>query len=719
MSLFSRLFRSNKVLSLLVAILLILSMFSLNARVDAITMITDQECSAYAGGHLDGIGAYPPAGQTFRPTYTSLVAFAINIYVTSGAPTPMTAKILSGGIGGAVVGSVDFSIPGGFGVPSGDWYLVSFPSGVQVTPGSAYALDLTDNFASSGIKWNRCDASYTNGDGYSSGAYLPGGGDYMFREYAGDFSVSPASGSMSVVQGSSGSTGVTVSSLSNFASVVLLTLAGVPGITGLFSPMAVTPPSGGSAPSTLTVDVAGSVAPGVYPVSVNGMSGPLSHSASLSVTVIAAATPDFLIAAAPVGVSVVQGSSAGSLITVTSVSGFSSAVTLTPSWLGAAPTGVTFNIASPVTPPAGSTASSTITIAASSSASTGAFTLQVTGTSGSLTHTALMIIQVTAAATTTTSTALPDFTLSSSTGTIAIIQGSSGSATITVGSLNAFSSPVSLTPSWVGTAPAGVTFTITSPIAPPSGGLSTSPVSVNAASTATTGSFTLRVTGNSGSLTHSVDITIQVTAGAPPTTATTGSVTTAPPGPSCLIATATYGSELAPEVQLLRNFRDNSIMKTQAGSNFMVAFNAWYYSFSPAIASYLSTHSVERTIMKGILYPLIAMLFLTSSLYSVTAAFPELAVLLSGSLASSLIGAFYVGLPIGLLRAKVRRLRGLRAQTLLEKYLCVALFGGVVTILLGEVFASPIILMISSATVVLSTLFLSATVTSAKVAEKV
>lgn len=170
---------------------------------------------------------------------------------------------------------------------------------------------------------------------------------------------------------------------------------------------------------------------------------------------------------------------------------------------------------------------------------------------------------------------------------------------------------------------------------------------------------------------------------------------------------------------MLRNFRDNSIMKTQAGSNFMVAFNAWYYSFSPAIASYLSTHSVERTIMKGILYPLIAMLFLTSSLYSVTAAFPELAVLLSGSLASSLIGAFYVGLPIGLLRAKVRRLRGLRAQTLLEKYLCVALFGGVVTILLGEVFASPIILMISSATVVLSTLFLSATVTSAKVAEKV
>ena len=95
------------------------------------------------------------------------------------------------------------------------------------------------------------------------------------------------------------------------------------------------------------------------------------------------------------------------------------------------------------------------------------------------------------------------------------------------------------------------------------------------------------------------------------TSSTTSSSTTKPAGQGCLIATATYGSELAPEVQLLRNFRDNSIMKTQAGSNFMIAFNAWYYSFSPYVANYLAGHWVERTIMKGVLYPLVGTLILS------------------------------------------------------------------------------------------------------------
>ena len=54
----------------------------------------------------------------------------------------------------------------------------------------------------------------------------------------------------------------------------------------------------------------------------------------------------------------------------------------------------------------------------------------------------------------------------------------------------------------------------------------------------------------------------------------------------CLIATATYGSELAPQVQLLREIRDNTVLQTQSGTSFMTAFNQFYYSFSPAIADY-------------------------------------------------------------------------------------------------------------------------------------
>ena len=57
-------------------------------------------------------------------------------------------------------------------------------------------------------------------------------------------------------------------------------------------------------------------------------------------------------------------------------------------------------------------------------------------------------------------------------------------------------------------------------------------------------------------------------------------------GGGCLIATATFGSELAPEVQKLREIRDNSLLQTESGEKFMNSFNDFYYSFSPIVADY-------------------------------------------------------------------------------------------------------------------------------------
>ena len=57
-------------------------------------------------------------------------------------------------------------------------------------------------------------------------------------------------------------------------------------------------------------------------------------------------------------------------------------------------------------------------------------------------------------------------------------------------------------------------------------------------------------------------------------------------GGGCLIATATYGSELAPQVQQLRELRDNQLLNTESGTAFMGTFNDIYYSFSPTIADY-------------------------------------------------------------------------------------------------------------------------------------
>ena len=78
----------------------------------------------------------------------------------------------------------------------------------------------------------------------------------------------------------------------------------------------------------------------------------------------------------------------------------------------------------------------------------------------------------------------------------------------------------------------------------------------------------------------------------------------------CLIATASYGSELAPQVQLLREMRDNTVLKTQSGTLFMNGFNQFYYSFSPAVADYERENPVFKEAVKLTLTPLLASLTL-------------------------------------------------------------------------------------------------------------
>jgi len=76
----------------------------------------------------------------------------------------------------------------------------------------------------------------------------------------------------------------------------------------------------------------------------------------------------------------------------------------------------------------------------------------------------------------------------------------------------------------------------------------------------------------------------------------------------CLIATATYGSELAPQVQQLRELRDNKLLQTESGSAFMESFNEFYYSFSPIIADYERENPVFREAVKLAITPMISSL---------------------------------------------------------------------------------------------------------------
>jgi len=81
----------------------------------------------------------------------------------------------------------------------------------------------------------------------------------------------------------------------------------------------------------------------------------------------------------------------------------------------------------------------------------------------------------------------------------------------------------------------------------------------------------------------------------------------------CLIATATYGSELAPQVQFLREIRDNKVMSTGLGASFMTGFNQLYYSFSPTIADMERNNPVFKEIVKIGITPMISSLSIMSA----------------------------------------------------------------------------------------------------------
>src|ERR1700677_738184 len=208
-------------------------------------------------------------------------------------------------------------------------------------------------------------------------------------------------------------------------------------------------------------------------------------------------TPAFTLAASPTSVSVVVGNSGSSTITTAVSGGFDSPVALTAS---GQPTGVTVSF-SPGSIAAPGSGTSTATLAVASTTTTGTYTVTITGTGGGITHTATIALTVTAAAT-------PAFTLAASPASVSVVQGSSGSSTLTTAVSGGFDSAVALTASGQ---PTGVTatFSPTSIAAPGSG---TSKLTLAVASTTTAGTYTITVTGTGGGITHTATVSLTVTA---------------------------------------------------------------------------------------------------------------------------------------------------------------------------------------------------------------
>jgi subtilase family serine protease len=201
-----------------------------------------------------------------------------------------------------------------------------------------------------------------------------------------NFTIGASPASVTVTQGANGTSTITITSTGGFNSATTLSATGLPsGVTAAFSTNPVTPPANGSATSTLTLTASASATVGAATVTITGTSGSTTHSTTIALTVNASGgTKNFTLSLSPSSFTVDERGSVSTTLTVTSVNGFNSAVSLSVSGF---PSGVSATAsANPVTPPANGSVKVTITWSASRRAPTGTTTIELIGTSGSLTN---------------------------------------------------------------------------------------------------------------------------------------------------------------------------------------------------------------------------------------------------------------------------------------------------------------------------------------------
>ena len=296
-----------------------------------------------------------------------------------------------------------------------------------------------------------------------------------------NFTIAANPAAVLVAQGGTGTSTVTITRLNGFAAAVAFTASGLPaGVTAAFNPA-----STAGTTSVVTFTAAANAALGPATVTITGTGGGLTRTTTIALTVVAG--PDFALAANPAAVTVVQGATATSTITVTRLNGFAAAVSFTIMGL---PAGVTaaFNPASTT----GTT--SVVTFTAAANAALGSTAVVVTGTGGGLARTTTITLTVVPA---------PDFALTATPAAVTVVQGATATTTINVARLNGFAPGVALTATGL---PAGVTATFN----PPTATGASSVLTFTADPAAALGTATVTVTGTGGGLTRTTTVALTV-----------------------------------------------------------------------------------------------------------------------------------------------------------------------------------------------------------------
>jgi hypothetical protein len=218
------------------------------------------------------------------------------------------------------------------------------------------------------------------------------------------------------------------------------------------------------------------------------------------------------------------------------------------------------------------------------------------------------------------------------------------------------------------------TSTTTTQTAPASSTTSTS-TSTSSTSTSTTttststswsytSSTTTSTTNSSTSTSYtatavtSTTTTVTISSSVTGSTTTTVSVTsTTTVGPPCPVAMVAAGSVLEPLANGLRDFRNSQIMRTEAGYDFMVTFNSWYYSWAPGVAQLAGTNPWFADALRVGIVPLFGILYTADFTYNAASLLsPEVGAVTAGLVAASLIGLIYVA-PLAYLSLRLLRLQ--------------------------------------------------------------